>query len=174
MLFSSLLALASAALVSATPTKRADNREWINLKAIYGYEGQDLCVGFPFPADSNYLGGAICETGNSKLSQLTTLIALYGVGKSGLLEIPKWGCPTSTGVSLVGASNIPIVKCNIDDKNQFWTIQNNGTVTNDATGTCLTLGKKAPGAPLTLNTCAGPQEPLATAQLFYYNDVSSY
>ena len=105
-------------------------------------------MGLPPIAGGSYLGGALCGTGNATVSDLTTIIALYGAGRSGLLEITKYGCPTSTGASLTGASNIPVVDCDIYDPNQFWTIQSNGSVTNDATGTCLTFGRKAPSAPV--------------------------
>ena len=114
-------------------------------------EGQDLCVGLPPIADGSYLGGAICGSGNATVSDLTTIIALYGVGKPGLLEITKYGCPTSTGADLTGASDISVVDCDIDDQNQFWTINDDGTVTNDATGACLTMGRKAPSAPVSLH-----------------------
>ena len=36
MLFSSLVAIVSAALVSATPAKRVDDREWIHLEVAGG------------------------------------------------------------------------------------------------------------------------------------------
>ena len=105
-------------------------------------------MGLPPIAGGSYLGGALCGTGNATVSDLTTIIALYGAGRSGLLEITKYGCPTSTGASLTGASNTPVVDCDIYDPNQFWTIQSNGSVTNDVTGTCLTFGRKAPSAPV--------------------------
>ncbi|VDB94195.1 unnamed protein product [Peniophora sp. CBMAI 1063] len=155
MLFSTIVAVASAALVSATPTKRVDNREWIHLEVNGGYEGQDLCVGLPPIASGSYLGGAICGSSNATISDLTTLIALYGVGKSGPLRNSQYGCPTSTGVDLTGASDIPVVECDPEDLNQYFTIHDDGTVINDATGACLTMGKKAPSAPLTLDTCGG-------------------
>ena len=38
--------------------------------------------------------------------------------------------------------------CDVEDEAQFFTVNEDGTVTNDMTGTCLTLGKAAPGAPV--------------------------
>ncbi|KZV67034.1 hypothetical protein PENSPDRAFT_65974 [Peniophora sp. CONT] len=134
------------------------------------HEGQDLCVGLPPIADGSYLGGAICGSGNATVSDLTTLIALYGVGKSGPLRNSQYGCPTSTGADLTGASDIPVIECDPEDQSQYFTIHDDGTVTNDATGTCLTMGKKAPSAPLTLDACGGP---VAALQQFTAVHISS-
>ncbi|KZV65476.1 hypothetical protein PENSPDRAFT_756439 [Peniophora sp. CONT] len=164
MLFASLLAIFSTALISwNSPVRQVGNR--VNLQVAYSSSGEDVCVGKP-PSGDTYLSGAVCGTEYSKF------ITLYGVGKFGHLEIGKYGCPTSTGADLTGASNIAIVDCDVTDKNQFWTILKDGRVTNDATGTCLTMGEKSLGAPLTLQPCDDPEGPLSKARLFYTTRIS--
>ncbi|VDC06522.1 unnamed protein product [Peniophora sp. CBMAI 1063] len=140
-------------LVAAIPTKRVDNRQYIHLQ-LGSDNGQQLCAGLA-DASATSFSAATCGAGGYGDSDITELVVLYGVGKSSPLEITSHGCPTSTGASLTGGSNVPVVDCDIDDQAQFFTVQEDGTVTNDATGTCLTLGKAAPGAPLTLSSCGG-------------------
>ena len=73
---------------------------------------------------------------------------MYGVGKPGPLRFTaKYVCPTADGAEDPSIGGVPYVECNPQDQNQYWTINDDGTVT-DATGACLTMGKKAPSAPV--------------------------
>ncbi|KAI1785196.1 hypothetical protein LXA43DRAFT_900290 [Ganoderma leucocontextum] len=94
----------------------------------------------------------VTTPGDGSSSDITALFATRGTGQAGQIAYGDW-CISANGVVPGTATQVLYVTDCSDDAAQLWTVNESPATISNADGNCITLGKAAKGAPVTLSAC---------------------